>query len=87
VSLVVGVAGPSRPGWDAQAVAPSRITRPSPLIGDLLSREALETVSELRASFALVRELGDEQAERLHVPGDAQRPRVNRIEPHVTDQT
>src|SRR5204863_3590106 len=54
---------------------------PAPLLP-----EPLEAVRELRTFVTLVRELGDEQRERLGVTSDPQRPRVHGIEPDVADQ-
>src|SRR2546425_5540211 len=51
-----------------------------------LPAEPLEAVCELRTSVTLVRELRDQQRERLRVPGDPQGPSIDRIETHVADQ-
>jgi len=48
--------------------------------------EPFEAVRELRTLVALVRELSDEQRERLRVARDPQGSSVDRIEPYVADQ-
>src|SRR5512134_265366 len=58
-------------------------------LGRLAARlfpKPFESVRQRRTSIALVRELRDEQRERLGVTGDPQGPGVHRIEAHVVDQ-
>src|SRR5260370_41665801 len=54
--------------------------------GSCLFAEPLEPVCPLRASFALVRKLCDEQREWLGVPGGPKRSGVHRIETYVANQ-
>jgi hypothetical protein len=57
--------------------------------GGLASRlllEVLEPVRQRRAAITLVRELRNEQRERLDVAGDVQGPSVYRIEAHVANE-
>jgi hypothetical protein len=46
----------------------------------------LEPVRQFRAPFSLVRELADEQRERLDVSGDPKRASIHRIETQVGDR-
>src|SRR6059036_2100293 len=46
----------------------------------------LEPIRESRPAFSLVRELSDEQSERLGATRDAERPGIHRIESRVADQ-
>ena len=55
-------------------------------VTSLLFFEPFETIRQLRAAFPLVRQLGDEQRERLGISGNPQGPGVRRIETHVLDQ-
>src|SRR6266550_4723846 len=51
-----------------------------------LMAKPLEPIRESRPAFSLVRELSDEQSERLGVTRDAERPGIYRIESRVADQ-
>jgi hypothetical protein len=59
---------------------------PSSVSTSPLGPQPLEPVRQLRAAFAIVRELPDEQRERLSVTGDSEGTDVHRIQPHVADQ-
>ena len=52
----------------------------------VLFARPLEPVRQLRALVSLVRQLGDEQRERLGVAGDPQGAGVHGLEAHVADQ-
>src|ERR1041385_1779010 len=52
----------------------------------LLSSEPLESICQLRTFVAFVRQLRDEQRERLAVAGDAERAGVDRLETGVANE-